>query len=66
MNSEDAMGKPRRKRTRKAKSIGRETTPLDLYALDVQGRPYRPWITVEVDSFTRLIRSIRISAERPN
>jgi hypothetical protein len=58
------MAKRRRKAPRKAKSTNRDTTKLDLYAIDAHGDLGRPWIMVEMDSFSRA-RSIKISKEEP-
>jgi len=66
MDAEDAMGKPRRKTPRKAKSITLDSAQLDVYLIDAHGKPYRPWTSVEMDSESRLIRSSRITAERPH
>jgi hypothetical protein len=59
------MGRPRRKTSRKAKSITRDKARGDKHVVDGNGSPYRPWISVEMDNFSRSILSIKITREAP-
>lgn len=41
-------------------------TPLDLWVLDHQGKPVRPWLTVVMDDFSRAIAGYALNLSAPS
>jgi putative transposase len=41
-------------------------TPLDLWILDEQGKPARPWLTVILDDYSRAVTAYRVSFQAPS
>jgi putative transposase len=41
-------------------------TPLDLWILDEQGQPARPWLTVILDDYSRAVAAYRVSFQAPS
>jgi putative transposase len=41
-------------------------TPLDIWVLDEQGKPIRPWLTVILDDYSRAVASYRLSVQAPS
>jgi putative transposase len=40
-------------------------TPLDIWIVDDRGEPARPWLTVIIDDYSRVIASFRVGLEVP-
>jgi putative transposase len=41
-------------------------TPLDIWVLDDQGQPARPWLTAIIDDYSRAIAGFRVGFEAPS
>src|SRR4051794_262544 len=40
-------------------------TPLDIWIVDDRGQPARPWLTIIIDDYSRVIASFRVGLEVP-
>ncbi len=41
-------------------------TPLDLWVLDERGRPARPWLTIVLDDYSRVVAGYALSLHEPS
>lgn len=56
----------RREATRPNEIWQADHTPLDIWVLDEQGKPVRPWLTVILDDYSRVVAAYRLSVQAPS